>query len=89
MLVGVVAMMKVLEKGSDFASEVEIGSGVLWLPYKNILQIVNRAVQDNSTEAFTELDTYAQKCKSDFVNFLNYRVSGAIYKRKQYVWIWS
>ncbi|OXA52513.1 hypothetical protein Fcan01_12127 [Folsomia candida] len=66
-------MMKVLEKGSDFASEVEIGSGVLWLPYKNILQIVNRAVQDNSTEAFTELDTYAQKCKSDFVNFLNYR----------------
>lgn len=71
-------MMKVLEKGRDFASEVEIGSGVLWLPYKNILETVTRAIQDNGTEAFSELDSCAKKCKGDFVNFLNYRVGGIL-----------
>ncbi len=67
-------MMKVLEKGMDFASEVEIGSGVLWLPYKNILEVVSRAIHENTTESYAELDTCVKKCKGDFINFLNYRV---------------
>jgi len=66
--------MKVLEKGMSFVSDVEIGSGVLWLPYKNIHDTVVRAINEETDDAFRELEECARLYKTDFVGFLTVKV---------------
>jgi hypothetical protein len=68
--------MRVLEKGTmAYASEIEIGSGVLWLPYKNIHDSVLRAANaDYSDDAFAELENCSRNYKTDFVAFLSAKV---------------